>query len=239
MPDQWFCKIGGAKRGPFSPQQLKGLVAARKLHPDDLVRHGSEGAWMPAQRVKGLFAGARGGIAAPRRRKKSPLVPVAVVSVACVVAIAMGVVAWQVLSQPLSSPAPVEPGASVVAEAAQSVAGEPEPKPAAPVPIEAVAEEKPTPKPKEQKPVAAESPPAPKPEVAAKPAASKAEEAAKPEAKDEYSDPGMIDLSQPLDVKFKDPPPKPNPEMAEELFGPRGASDTKPETGKKPLKRPR
>ena len=58
MAGEWFCKIAGAKHGPYTPQQLKALAAGGKLHPEDLVRHGAEGQWVAAQRVKGLFADA-------------------------------------------------------------------------------------------------------------------------------------------------------------------------------------
>lgn len=57
MAGQWFCQISGSHEtiGPLSPQQLRLLVEQGKLSPDDLVRQG-ESVWVPAGRVKGLFA---------------------------------------------------------------------------------------------------------------------------------------------------------------------------------------
>jgi hypothetical protein len=55
MAADWFCKIDGNKVGPFTPQQLKTIVAKGQLRPEHLIRRGNEGAWVPAGRVKGLF----------------------------------------------------------------------------------------------------------------------------------------------------------------------------------------
>ncbi len=51
----------------MSAQELKSLATAGRLHPDDLVRHGREAAWVPAGRLKGLFSGsaARAGANPP------------------------------------------------------------------------------------------------------------------------------------------------------------------------------
>jgi hypothetical protein len=56
MSADWFCKIGDNKVGPLNNQQLKTFVAKGQLKPDHLVRRGTEGPWVPAGRVKGLFA---------------------------------------------------------------------------------------------------------------------------------------------------------------------------------------
>ena len=55
MSSEWFCKVGEKKFGPLSGQQLKTIVAKGKLRPEHLVRRGSEGPWVPAGRIKGLF----------------------------------------------------------------------------------------------------------------------------------------------------------------------------------------
>ncbi len=55
MSADWFCKIGEKKYGPLNGQQLKTIVAKGQLKPDHLVRRGSEGPWVPAGRIKGLF----------------------------------------------------------------------------------------------------------------------------------------------------------------------------------------
>jgi hypothetical protein len=56
MAGEWFCKIADRERGPLSSAQLKSLAAQGELHPQDLVRQGTDGAWVPADRVKGLFS---------------------------------------------------------------------------------------------------------------------------------------------------------------------------------------
>jgi len=55
MSADWFCKIGEKKIGPLNGQQLKTVVAKGQLKPEHLVRRGSEGPWVPAGRIKGLF----------------------------------------------------------------------------------------------------------------------------------------------------------------------------------------
>jgi cytoskeletal protein RodZ len=55
MSADWFCKIGEKKIGPLNGQQLKTVVAKGQLKPEHFVRRGSEGPWVPAGRIKGLF----------------------------------------------------------------------------------------------------------------------------------------------------------------------------------------
>ena len=55
MAAEWFCKIGEKKVGPLNNQQLIIIVARGQLKPEHLVRRGSEGPWVPAGRIKGLF----------------------------------------------------------------------------------------------------------------------------------------------------------------------------------------
>lgn len=55
MSADWFCKIGDKKIGPLNGQQLKTIVAKGQLKPEHLVRRGSEGPWVAAGRIKGLF----------------------------------------------------------------------------------------------------------------------------------------------------------------------------------------
>jgi hypothetical protein len=55
MSADWFCKIADKKVGPLNAQQLKTFVAKGQLKPEHLVRRGSEGPWVPAGRIKGLF----------------------------------------------------------------------------------------------------------------------------------------------------------------------------------------
>ncbi len=55
MAVEWFCEISGRQLGPLSPSQLRKLVNQGKLGVEDRVRQGSDGAWVIAGRVKGLF----------------------------------------------------------------------------------------------------------------------------------------------------------------------------------------
>ena len=55
MSEGWFCKVGDKKVGPLSADQLKTIAAQGQLRPEHMVRRGSEGPWVPAGRVKGLF----------------------------------------------------------------------------------------------------------------------------------------------------------------------------------------
>ena len=61
MSADWFCKINEKKVGPLNSQQLKTIVARGQLMPEHLVRRGSEGPWVPAGRIKGLFPEPPGG----------------------------------------------------------------------------------------------------------------------------------------------------------------------------------
>ncbi len=55
MASQWFCKIAGHERGPLSAQALKSMADKGRIQPDDPVRQGTDGSWVSAGRVKGLF----------------------------------------------------------------------------------------------------------------------------------------------------------------------------------------
>ncbi len=56
MAVQWYCNISGKTFGPMSAHQLKALAKKGKLTQQHKVRQGAEGSWVPAERVKGLFA---------------------------------------------------------------------------------------------------------------------------------------------------------------------------------------
>jgi hypothetical protein len=73
MSADWFCKVGDKQLGPLTSQQLKAMVAKGKLRPDYPLRRGSEGPWVPAGRVKGLFPdGGAAGAATAGQAKKAP-----------------------------------------------------------------------------------------------------------------------------------------------------------------------
>ena len=54
------------KVGPLNNQQLKTFVAKGQLKPEHLVRRGSEGPWVPAGRIKGLFTAGEAGPSPPQ-----------------------------------------------------------------------------------------------------------------------------------------------------------------------------
>ena len=56
MAADWFCEIAGQQMGPMSAKQLRNLVDQGRLAPEHRVRQGIDGSWVPAARVKGLFA---------------------------------------------------------------------------------------------------------------------------------------------------------------------------------------
>jgi len=56
MAQDWYCRIDGAQCGPLTGTELKKLARAGTLKPDDPVRQSSSERWVPAVKVKGLFA---------------------------------------------------------------------------------------------------------------------------------------------------------------------------------------
>lgn len=55
MATQWFCKIMGDEQGPMSARQLQAIAHSGRLAIDDLVRKHSDGVWVRAENVIGLF----------------------------------------------------------------------------------------------------------------------------------------------------------------------------------------
>jgi hypothetical protein len=64
MPVVWFCKTSGGQLGPLSLQQLRAMAADGRLWPEDHVRQGAEGPWVPAARMQALFPAAESAAAA-------------------------------------------------------------------------------------------------------------------------------------------------------------------------------
>ena len=72
----WFCKLAGVVTGPLKPSELRTLAEAGKLAPEDLVRQGETGPWVPARKVRGLFrSGGQAGSdsAAPSDRSETQI----------------------------------------------------------------------------------------------------------------------------------------------------------------------
>ncbi|MBX3441958.1 MAG: DUF4339 domain-containing protein [Planctomyces sp.] len=55
MSKQWFYQAMGAAVGPMTSAELKHKVQHGAIQPDTLVRLGTDGKWLPADRVKGLL----------------------------------------------------------------------------------------------------------------------------------------------------------------------------------------
>ena len=55
MAAQWYCRLMGTELGPFTSQQLLEMARTHRITPDDSVKKGPEGMWVPADHVKGLF----------------------------------------------------------------------------------------------------------------------------------------------------------------------------------------
>ena len=56
MADEWYCEIAGREIGPLSSEQLRVMAAKGQILPSDCVRQGSQGSWILARQVRGLFA---------------------------------------------------------------------------------------------------------------------------------------------------------------------------------------
>ena len=56
VPTQWFWTGNdGEKHGPFTPKELKGMVASGQLLPTDWVKKDGMTKSVKASRLKGLF----------------------------------------------------------------------------------------------------------------------------------------------------------------------------------------
>ena len=55
MSVEWYCRLMGAEMGPFTSSQLIQMARSHQLTPQDFVKKGSDGKWVDAHRVKGLF----------------------------------------------------------------------------------------------------------------------------------------------------------------------------------------
>jgi tetratricopeptide (TPR) repeat protein len=57
MPNEWYYSRDGHRQGPIADSRLKQLAAAGELLPTDLVWKQGLARWVPASKVRGLFAG--------------------------------------------------------------------------------------------------------------------------------------------------------------------------------------
>ena len=56
MSSQWHYTEKGQQRGPISAEELKSRASSKTLDPDDLVWKEGMAEWLPARKIKGLFA---------------------------------------------------------------------------------------------------------------------------------------------------------------------------------------
>lgn len=62
MPAEWYCRVMGSELGPFTSAELLEMARNHRLSPEDSVRRGTDGSWISAYRVKGLFEDAAGSV---------------------------------------------------------------------------------------------------------------------------------------------------------------------------------
>jgi len=55
MASQWYCRLMGTELGPFTSKQLLEMARSHRLMPDDSVRKETDGTWVSAHHVRGLF----------------------------------------------------------------------------------------------------------------------------------------------------------------------------------------
>lgn len=55
MASQWFYKVMGDEIGPVSSAELRNLAQRGVISSDTLLKNGPDAAWVPAERVQGLF----------------------------------------------------------------------------------------------------------------------------------------------------------------------------------------
>jgi hypothetical protein len=60
MANMWFVQRGDKKTGPVDSAELKQLASTGRLLPTDLVQREGGQDWVPAARIKGLFAAPTG-----------------------------------------------------------------------------------------------------------------------------------------------------------------------------------
>lgn len=56
MAKPWYFQVMGAEIGPLTSAELKEKVQLGQIEPDTLVRSGTDGKWIPADRWKGLLS---------------------------------------------------------------------------------------------------------------------------------------------------------------------------------------
>ncbi|MEO8494085.1 MAG: DUF4339 domain-containing protein, partial [Planctomycetota bacterium] len=73
-PARWFCRLDGKEVGPVTDKDLRQLAGSGKLTQAAHVRLGATGAWVPAAKVKGLFAATAEAAKAPASSSAATIV---------------------------------------------------------------------------------------------------------------------------------------------------------------------
>lgn len=75
MATEWFLRMAEGERGPISSEALKQLALEGQVTPESSVKKGASGNWVPASRVKGLFASTTDQISRPPMPQARPPMP--------------------------------------------------------------------------------------------------------------------------------------------------------------------
>jgi hypothetical protein len=74
MSDEWYYEVGGKGYGPIPGRELKQLADSGLITPKTLIRQGARGNWMPAERVRGLFAEGVPAVGPPPAAEPPPII---------------------------------------------------------------------------------------------------------------------------------------------------------------------
>lgn len=72
---EWFYESMGEEFGPFTGKEFKDMAERGALVPDSLIRKGTTGSWVTADRVKGLFAPKKSGASSTATKRRMPELP--------------------------------------------------------------------------------------------------------------------------------------------------------------------
>ncbi|MFN9367950.1 MAG: RDD family protein [Planctomycetia bacterium] len=65
MAENWYVGRNGNRTGPFTPEQVRQMVASGQIGPADLLWKEGMANWVAASSITGLFVGSRGAVLPP------------------------------------------------------------------------------------------------------------------------------------------------------------------------------
>ena len=78
----WYVRVDGEQYGPYTSEQLKTYASSGHVTPNSEVRRGTDGRWVVASQVKGMFPDAAGlSVLLPPPRPSTGVVPQATATV--------------------------------------------------------------------------------------------------------------------------------------------------------------